>query len=159
MHNYWPPKAKASSSSAFLWQHEWEAHGKDYANILFKLKPESFPGTADVRNAALQLAFYKDVIAFYQRFKVKKLGAGTYTHAAIASAMGIASSHFVMVCTSSNIVREMQVCFDIAKTGITTKACTKTTNCAGGGQTVQLLDWRMKGQSRVTNYPSFLTTE
>jgi ribonuclease I len=154
MQNYWPPKAKASTSNVFLWQHEWETHGKDYANILFKLKPESFPGTVDARNAALQLAFYKDVIAFYLRFKVKKLTAGTYTHAAIASAIGLAQNQFVMLCTSSNIVREMQVCFDIAKGGITPKACSKTTNCAGGGQTIQLLNWRIKGQSRVTNYPA-----
>lgn len=89
MHNYWPPKAKASNTNVFLWQHEWETHGKDYANILFKLSPEKFPGTVDARNAALQLQFYKDIIAFYLRFKVKKLTAGTYTHAAIASFIGL----------------------------------------------------------------------
>ena len=47
MHNYWPPQAKKSSSNVFLWQHEWETHGKDYAAIMFKLKPEAYPGTVD----------------------------------------------------------------------------------------------------------------
>jgi hypothetical protein len=159
MQNYWPPKAKASNTNVFLWQHEWETHGKDYANILYKLKPENFPKTIDARNAALQLQFYKDIIAFYLSFKVKKLTAGTYTHAAIASAIGLAQNQFVMTCVNSNIVREMQVCFEITKAGLVPKACTKTTNCAGGGATVTLPDWRMKGQSRVTNYPASLTTQ
>jgi ribonuclease I len=45
MHNYWPPKSKASSTVTFLWDHEWSTHGKDYANIVYKLRPQDFPGT------------------------------------------------------------------------------------------------------------------
>jgi ribonuclease I len=45
MQNYWPPKSKASTSSVFLWQHEWDTHGKDYANIILKLRPDEFVGT------------------------------------------------------------------------------------------------------------------
>jgi hypothetical protein len=153
MHNYWPPKSKASSTSVFLWQHEWENHGKDYAAILYKLKPENFPGTTDVRNAALQVAFYKDVISFYQRFNLKKLPTGTMTKAAIAKIIGLAESNFFFICASSNIVRELEICFDITKAGITPKACSKASNCSGGGSTIQLAEWKAKGQSRVTNYP------
>lgn len=123
---------------------------------MFKLKPESFPGTIDVRNAELQLAFYKDVIAFYKRFNVKKLPTGTFTKTAFAHVLGLAESDFVFLCANSNIVKEMEVCFDITKTGITPKACSKASNCAGGGTTVQLPEWKAKGQSRVTNYPTSL---
>jgi hypothetical protein len=45
MQNYWPPKSKASTSTVFLWEHEWDTHGKDYANIILKLRPDEFVGT------------------------------------------------------------------------------------------------------------------
>ena len=47
MHNYYPAKIKNSSSLTFLWEHEWEKHGKDYADIVYKLRPKDFPGTTD----------------------------------------------------------------------------------------------------------------
>jgi hypothetical protein len=59
----------------------------------------------DARNAALQLAFYKEVIDFYQRIKAKKLHMGTFTRAALVSALGVAQNQVVFLCTSSNIVK------------------------------------------------------
>ena len=59
MNNYWPSKSKASTSNIFLWQHEWEQHGKDYADIIYKLRPNEFPGTSAERNASLQLAYFR----------------------------------------------------------------------------------------------------
>lgn len=50
MHNYWPPQSKSTTSSLFLWDHEWTTHGKDYANIIYKLRPADFPGTVEQRN-------------------------------------------------------------------------------------------------------------
>lgn len=153
MHNYWPPKSKPSHSTTFLWSHEWTVHGKDYAAILFKLKPESFPGTIQQRNAALQVAFYKDVISFYQRFNGKKLSAGTMTRAAVASKLGVAESDIIFQCSSSNIIKSIQICLNITKSGLAPKACAKASSCSG--TTVTLPSWRSKGQSRVTNYPAF----
>jgi hypothetical protein len=89
MQNYWPPKNKASSSNVFLWDHEWTNHGKDYANIVYNLRPSDFPGTVQQRNAALQLSFYNDVISFYKKFNVKKLPMKNFTKASFASHMGI----------------------------------------------------------------------
>jgi hypothetical protein len=58
MQNYWPPKSKASTSSVFLWEHEWDTHGKDYAAIILKLRPNEFAGTIEERNEKLQIAFF-----------------------------------------------------------------------------------------------------
>ena len=89
MHNYWPPKSKPSSTNVFLWDHEWTTHGKDYANIVYRLRPEDFPGSEEQRNSALQLSFYADVIAFYKKFKVKKLPFKNCTKTEFARYMGI----------------------------------------------------------------------
>lgn len=79
MQNYWPPKTKASTSNLFLWEHEWESHGQDYAELVYKLRPEDFPGTLEERNKKLQLAYFNDGLDFYKRFNVKKLVSGKYS--------------------------------------------------------------------------------
>lgn len=89
MHNYWPPKIKASSSNVFLWDHEWSTHGKDYADIVYSLRPEDFPGTDQERNAALQLTFFKDIIVLYKTLNVQKLTNSSFTRHDYASKLGI----------------------------------------------------------------------
>lgn len=105
MHNYWPPQSKASSSNVFLWEHEWSAHGKDYANVVYKLRPADFPGTVEQRNTELQQSFYNDVINFYKKFSVKKLPSKTYTKATFASHLGISQSQFNFQCATGNLLR------------------------------------------------------
>lgn len=153
MHNYWPPKSKASSTVSFLWDHEWTTHGKDYANIVYKLRPQDFPGTVEARNAALQSSFYNDVINFYKKFSVKKLPSKSFTKTSMASHLGISEQKFKFQCSKGTTLRELQVCFEITKTGIVAANCLKTTtSCSGGGLNVDLPDWKVKPQSRVFDY-------
>lgn len=51
MNNLWPPQTNfpitdpqtsATFNQHWLWEHEWNKHGKDYVNILQVLKPEQF---------------------------------------------------------------------------------------------------------------------
>lgn len=68
--------------------------------------------------------------------------------------LGLAENQFIFVCAKANIIREVQICFQTLKTGNVLATCTKSTStCTKGGETVQLLDWEMRGQSRVFNYP------
>ncbi len=153
MHNYFPPKSKASSTASFLWDHEWTTHGKDYANIVYKLRPQDFPGTVAERNAALQLSFYNDIINFYKKFSVKKMPSKSYTKTAMASRLGITEQQFKFQCSKGTTLRELQVCFEITKTGIFVANCLKTTtSCSGGGLNVDLPGWAVKPQTRVFDY-------
>jgi len=92
MNNYWPPKIKASTTSTFLWQHEWETHGQDYAAIIYKLRPGEFTGTDQQRNDKLQVAFFTETIAFYKKYRVQKLSAAAYTKANLAAALGVSEN-------------------------------------------------------------------
>ena len=105
MHNFWPAKIKASTSNTFLWQHEWETHGKDYAKIIYKLKPEAFPGTTSQRNAALQLAYFRDTINFYKSLKVKKLPRAGFSKAEYAAQIEVSAENLIFSCFKASWVR------------------------------------------------------
>jgi len=90
MSNFWPPQTKPSHSNIFLWQHEWETHGQDYSSILYKLKPNDFPGNTEERNAALQMTYFKDALSFYKKFQVIRMPSGTYSRSQFASWVGLA---------------------------------------------------------------------
>jgi ribonuclease I len=79
MNNYWPPKTKASTTNVFLWEHEWDTHGHDYAANIFALRPDEFVGTTEQRNQRLQLAFFQEAVNFYKKFNVKKIGKNILT--------------------------------------------------------------------------------
>lgn len=156
MHNYWPAKIKSSTSNVFLWDHEWTTHGKDYAYILYKLRPGDFPGTVEQRNAALQLAYFQDTINLYKKLNLKKLPAKNYTKTQYAAHIGVSEQQLIFYCYKNNLIREVRLCFQITKTGLTLTNCTKSSStCSGGGAAIELTDWAMKGQSRVFNYPQF----
>ena len=156
MQNYWPPKVKNSSSSIFLWDHEWTDHGKDYAHIIYMLRPSDFPGTTEQRNAALQLAYFKDTINLYKSLNVQKLKKSNYSKAEYATHLGISEKNLIQVCFKGSQIREILICYDITKSGMKLKSCTKSTStCSNGGALVDLFEWSQKGQSRVFNYPKY----
>jgi hypothetical protein len=90
MSNFWPPKTKPSHSTVFLWQHEWETHGQDYSSILYKLRPSDFPEDAEERNAALQVAYFKDALNLYKKIPVIRMPSGTYSSSEFANWIGLA---------------------------------------------------------------------
>ena len=158
MQNYWPAKSKPSSSKTFLWEHEWSTHGHDYCEIIYTLRPSEFAGTVAERNEKLQLAFFTEAISFYKRFNVKKIPSGAYTKTEFAKLLGLAENQFVFSCVKSNIVREVQICYQTTKTGNVIKNCTKTSaSCTKGGETIVLDSFAFKQQERVFDYPKSLS--
>ena len=69
MQNFWPPQSRKTGSATFLWEHEWEGHGHDYAELIYRVQPSRFAGLSGAElNRALQSAFYHDVVAFYKKY-------------------------------------------------------------------------------------------
>lgn len=70
--------------------------------------------------------------------------------------MGLAENQFIFSCAKASLVREVQVCFNLAKSGMTIKNCTKSTStCTKGGENIELMGWAIKPQQRVFDYPQF----
>lgn len=111
MLNFWPSQTKSTTSNVFLWDHEWSAHGKDYADIIYKLRPADFPGTIEQRNFKLQYAFSNDVINFYKKSRVKKLPSKSYTKASLPSHLAVTEIQISLQCATGNILREVHICF------------------------------------------------
>lgn len=124
-----------------------------------RLRPEEFTGTVEERNQKLQIAFFTEAVAFYKRFNMKKLPSGNFTKAEFASLLGLTENQFIFVCLKSNLVREVQVCFETTKAGNVIKNCTKSTStCTKGGETIELVTYNIKPQQqRVFDYPKMLS--
>ena len=105
MNNYWPPKVKKSTGQAFLWEHEWDTHGQDYAHIIYQLRPDDFPGGTTERNAALQLAYFKDTIALYKKLKVQKLPGASFSKSTYASQLGVSEKYLYFACFKGSSIR------------------------------------------------------
>ena len=78
MNNYWPPQSQSGRYPYFLWEHEWEDHGQDYAGIVYKLHPNQFSVNQNQRNQDLQVRFFQDVINLYKTFKAQKIFKNTF---------------------------------------------------------------------------------
>lgn len=69
MNNYWPPSSKFNSTPYFLWKHEWDRHGWDYAELILRIQPSRFAGLNGTDlDEALQSAFFVDTIDFYKKY-------------------------------------------------------------------------------------------
>jgi hypothetical protein len=101
LNNYWPAQSQSRRYPYFLWGHEWEDHGNDYAGIIYKLHKNSFPGSPDQRNQALQVRFFQDVINLYKTLKVQKVPKSSFTQDELASALGISSRQFNTRCVGT----------------------------------------------------------
>ena len=42
MENYWPPQSNDDKEADWLWSHEYDKHGKDFANILQFYQPHEY---------------------------------------------------------------------------------------------------------------------
>lgn len=71
MYNLWPPQTNypitdPETASTFnqhwLWEHEWNKHGKDYVNILQVLKPEQYQRSSQ---KTLQTQYFTDALNLY----------------------------------------------------------------------------------------------
>ena len=104
MNNYYPPTTNSRSggfAEYFLWQHEWNKHGKDYATILYKLFPERYSGSWDQKSLELQKAFYEDSLRVYKHFPgLQKLTDSTFTRESLAQRLGVSVDSMQLICTN-----------------------------------------------------------
>lgn len=71
----------------------------------------------------------------------------------LGSVLGIAESHFNIVCFGRNKVKEVRICFEIDQSGIQIGPCCNLfPNCKD--KVLVLGDWQVKNQTRVTAFPN-----
>lgn len=156
MKNYWQPQSNLTTDSKYwLWEHEWNDHGHDYAELIYRMQPKRFTGlTGNNLNNSLQLAFYQDVIGFYlnftgvQKYPYKDLGKKQF-----AGILKIQEDQFTWSCQSGVIVREAKVCFEVLNSGFRAKTCPELTNvgCKINVDLWELIEWKKSTQKRVFN--------
>jgi hypothetical protein len=49
MINYWPPQSNSQKEFAWLWEHEYNKHGKDFSEILQTYNPKVYGGASSVK--------------------------------------------------------------------------------------------------------------
>jgi hypothetical protein len=149
----WPPRAEKARGSKptyneayFLWIHEWEKHGKDFASqALHLLGAKTFPSKIPQRNLALQNRYFKDTLSLFQRIKATRLPRNPTTKKELADLLRIPENSFSTRCLPSGNLQELQICVSVSKLGVTLRynvvPCKKLkSNCPGAA--VKLRDFR-----------------
>jgi hypothetical protein len=172
MMNYWPPNSRRTIPPDYwLWKHEWDGHGHDYAHVMMNLPGNTYAGMRDItaRNNALQLRFFNDTIRFYIRYpglqryttdpRIPATNPPTFTtetsRAAFTRSLGIPLEHARFSCVNNLNIREAKICISITSTGIATKQCADQSfyQCSVAN-VYTLLNWGTKPpQARVFNLP------
>ena len=49
MINYWPPQSNSQKEFTWLWEHEYNKHGKDFSEILQTYNPKVYGGASSVK--------------------------------------------------------------------------------------------------------------
>ncbi len=120
-----------------------------------KLRPEDFTGNETQRNKKLQQTYFEDTLNLYKQFNIRKLPFSNITKIDFANLLGLETTNFILACAKASLVRQVQICMEISKNGIKPKDCVKSSStCTKGGEVIQLMDWNLKYQQRVFNYPS-----
>lgn len=75
MKNYWPPQSRNSQRSPnFLWEHEYETHGSDFANIYLQQHKADLSTLSTIdQDDQLQKIFFQYVVDLYLTVNVRKL--------------------------------------------------------------------------------------
>jgi hypothetical protein len=99
MRKFWPHQSRTTQPVFYLWNYSWSKHGKDYANLIYKLHPTLFVGDETQRNKALQVRYFQDTINFFKKINAQKIPANAYTKASLAKVLGIKSDQYKLLCT------------------------------------------------------------
>lgn len=123
--NYWPPQSSSSKKRYFLWDWEYNKHGRDFVDILQVYKPREYKGLS---NEKLQQAYFQAGLRFYHMIKLTKInlqasptpvelksdGTIILTKNQLASIIGIGNETFVLNCRrGTNLLEEIQICYRI----------------------------------------------
>lgn len=122
MDNFWPPQSNSDKSDYWLWEHEYNKHGKDYAQILQIYQPEEFGRASSQR---LQETFFHHAIEFYKSQNLQKIDLSKATEAPtsnnygdlivtkkqLAEILGVSPDHFIVSCNrGKDWLMEVQYC-------------------------------------------------
>jgi ribonuclease I len=152
MNNYWPPQSRNSQRSpTFLWEHEYDAHGSDFANIYLQQHNADFSNlsTSDQDNQ-LQQIFFRYVVDLYLTINVRKLAKNQYSKEEFAKSIGLKSNQFNLICNQgSGTLQEIRICFNITpkKSYLMTCSNTQSRNC--NNDQVVLSNWKKTAQAQV----------
>jgi ribonuclease I len=72
MNNFWPASSNSNSGRPWywLWDHEFNKHGKDFVQILQLYQPEQY---SHASSQMLQEVFFHEVISFYKNQSLQKI--------------------------------------------------------------------------------------
>ena len=149
MKKFWPPTSKSSGSPYFLWQHEWDKHGKVYNYYQQEFNWSDMQGTAG------QLEYYQAGIDLYKTFPYfQKVDSSAFTPDELARDLGLKKENFHLLCShrngrpANNHLREIQLCFSKTGSGVERKDL-KFINCPplSGNRAKQLCS--TDGQGRI----------
>jgi ribonuclease I len=123
--NYWPANSKPSDPERayyWLWEHEYDKHGKEYTELLQAYKPNLF-GKASTQS--LQERFFRDAINFYKsqnltkiniskanpKPETNKFGDLVVTKQQLSDIIGIDKENFIVSCgKGKDWIYEIQIC-------------------------------------------------
>jgi len=155
MLNFWPPQNRDRGDKYFLWNHEWNKHGKDYSAIMLNLAPNNFSTLYDDRNFQLQTKYLNDAINLYKSLKLQKIPKDSYSKSDFATYLGINNMAFYPVCNKgTGTLQELRICVSIGNDGIKPIKCSRmaSRNCQSGFKII-LGDWQQSASGRaVTVY-------
>lgn len=176
MINYWPPQSNSQKEFTWLWEHEYNKHGKDFSEILQTYNPKVYGGAS---SAKLQEKYFQTAINFYLSQKLDKIniheakprattnsyGDLLVSKAQLSQIIGVNEENFITSCNkNTDYLQEIQICLRIqsnleitlekCKTIVSNKETPYATvdTCKG---TFRLIGYKKPGdkrQSRVTAY-------
>jgi ribonuclease I len=154
MKNYWPAQTRrAQKSSTFLWEHEYESHGSDFAEIYRYQHEDAFPGTnVTAEDITLQRTYFHYVIKLYKTLKVQKIEKSSYSKAEFADYLGINANSFSLVCNEKTAtLQEIRICYDITPEGSKIVTCRSVSarNCKGNQ--IVLGEWKKSSPTAPVN--------
>lgn len=138
MQNYWPANSNSGSGRPWywLWDHEFNKHGKDYAQIIQIYQPDEY-GRASTQK--LQETYFQHVIDFYKSLDLQKInltraeqspllnsyGDLIVNKQQLAEILNIEPDHFIASCNKGkDWLMEIQVCLRFQEDlSITLESC------------------------------------
>lgn len=129
MRNYWPAQSNSGKAEDWLWNHEYNKHGKDYAHLL---QIHDSANYARATSSQFQQSYFQAGIDFYKlkSHKLDKLnvskatGTVNYTSSGdpiitkkqLAEIIGIEDEAFLVSCKDKkDSLVEIQICLRIQK--------------------------------------------
>lgn len=154
MREFWPAQTRQSQASpTFLWEHEYETHGSDFADIYLGLHPEQFRGLdTNQRNAKLQQTYFSHVVELYKTLKVRKIPQGRYSKIDFARLLGLNANEFSLVCNEGTAtLQEIRICFDLTVNGSVPTKCrsVQARNCRNNE--IVLGGWKVSNANAPVN--------